>query len=258
MRDQDYELQPGPNVYRIALLGPSTVMGWGSLDDATFEALLEKRLNRERVGAPFAKYEILNFGVLGYEPPQELVSFEKALTFRPNAVFYVAPGREVSRAARYMVQVVQKRIDIPYPFLREAVAKAGLEPGMDEATALRRLAPFRSEILSGVYRHIAAECRKRGVVPVWIFLPQVREGSWQEETPEMLRSAKEAGFVILDLADVYKNQDIEAVRLAEWDDHPSPLGHRLVADRLYAELRKNWDSIFRAAQPPSGKLETTR
>jgi hypothetical protein len=109
MRDQDYELRPPPGAYRVALLGPSNVMGWGVADGATFEALLESRLNRERAGAPFAKYEILNFGVPGYQPPQQLVALEKALAFAPSAVFYVATGRELSRAGRYLVEVVDKQ-----------------------------------------------------------------------------------------------------------------------------------------------------
>ena len=48
MRDQDYERSPPPNTFRIALLGPSNVMGWGVGDGETFEALVEERLNRER------------------------------------------------------------------------------------------------------------------------------------------------------------------------------------------------------------------
>jgi D-alanyl-lipoteichoic acid acyltransferase DltB (MBOAT superfamily) len=245
MRDRDYELKPSPGAHRIAILGPSNVMGWGVGDGETFEALVEARLNRERAGAPFAAYEILNFGVPGYQPPQQLVAFEKALTFGPHAVFYVATGRELSRAAAYLVEVVQKRIDIPYPALKEAVSKAGLEANMDEATAQRRLEPFRREILAAVYGRIVAESRARGIVPVWIFLPQVREGAWQEETPETVRLAEAAGFVVVNLADLYKGEDLAAIRLAEWDEHPNVRGHRLIAARLYEALQHKRDVIFR-------------
>jgi D-alanyl-lipoteichoic acid acyltransferase DltB (MBOAT superfamily) len=246
MRDQDYELQPPAGVYRIALLGPSNVMGWGVGDGHTFEALLESRLNRDKAGAAFAKYEILNFGVPGYNPPQQLVALEKALGFRPEAVFYVATGREPSRAARYLVEVVEKKIDIPYPALREIVAKAGLAAGMDETTALRRIAPFRAEILAAVYRGIVEQCRTRGIAPVWIFLPQVRDGPWQEETPETLRIAEAAGFSIVNLADIYQNVDVASIRLAEWDEHPNARGHELIAARLYQEVESNGDLLFRA------------
>ena len=244
MRDQDYELQRPADTYRVALLGPSNVMGWGVGDGETFEALLESRLNRESNGTPFAKYEILNFGVPGYQPPQQLAALDKALAFDPTAVFYVATGRESSRAARYLVEAVQKRIEIPYPALQAVVAKAVLDPGMDEATALRRIAPFHAEILTAVYQGIAEQCRSRGIVPVWIFLPQVRQGRWQEETPEMLRIAQAAGFVMVDLGDIYKGVDVASIRLAEWDHHPNQRGHELIAARLYHEFHAKRDVLL--------------
>jgi hypothetical protein len=223
-------------------------MGWGVGDGQTFEALVEERLNRERAGAPYAKYEILNFGVAGYQPPQQLVAFEKALKFSPDALFYVATGRELSRAARYLVEVVQKRIAIPYPSLKAIVAKAGLEPELDEATALKRLEPYRVDILSAVYGQLFQESRARGLVAVWIFLPQVREGAWQEETSETVRLAEAAGFVVINLDGIYKGQDLAAVRLAEWDDHPNARAHRLIAERLYELLQSKRDEIFVAAR----------
>jgi hypothetical protein len=244
MRDQDYELKPPAGAYRIALLGPSNVMGWGVSDSQTFEALLENRLNQERAGKPFVKYEILNFGVPGYDPPQQLVALDKAFSFNPNAVFYVATGREPSRAARYLVGVVRKRIDIPYPALRDVAAKAELFPDLDETTALRRIAPYRAEALMAVYRAIVQQSQARGIAPVWIFVPQVREGAWQEETPEMLRIAREAGFTIIDLADVFKGADPASVRLAEWDEHPNVRGHELIAQHLYRELQAKGDLLF--------------
>ena len=245
MRDQDYELQPAAGAYRVALLGPSNVMGWGVGDGHTFEALLEMRLNRDKTNERIAKYEILNFGVPGYNPPQQLVALEKSMAFSPNAMFYVATGREPSRAARYLAEVVQKGIDIPYPALRNIAARAGLGAGMDEATALRRVAPFHSEILGAVYRAIAEQCRLRGIIPVWIFLPQVSEGAWQQETPEALRLAEAAGFVIVNLADIYKGVDVRSIRLAEWDEHPNARGHELIAARLYHELEQKSELLFR-------------
>ena len=243
MRDRDYERIPPAGAYRMALLGPSNVMGWGVGDGQTFEALIESRLNQERVGRPFPRYEILNFGVPGYNPPQQLWALEKALSFTPNAVLYIATGRETSRTTRYLVEVVRKRIDIPYPVLRDIVAKSQISSELDETIALRRIAPYQSEALIAVYREIVDQSRARGIVPVWIFLPQVQEGPWQEETPEMLRIAREAGFKIIDLGDIYKGVDAGSIRLAEWDEHPNVRGHELIAQRLYRELEKS-DWLF--------------
>ena len=189
------------------------------------------------------RYELLNFGVPGYQPPQQLVALENALSFSPNAVFYVATGREISRAASYLVEVVQKNVEIPYEPLRDVVNRAGLLPSMDEATALKRLGPFRDTILSWTYKRIADEVRGRGVLPVFVFLPQVREGEWQDETPEILRIAERAGFTVIDLSGVYRGQDIAALRLAEWDEHPNQLGHQLIASLLFDELQKQPSTI---------------
>jgi hypothetical protein len=90
-------------------------------------------------------------------------------------------------------------------------------------------------------------------VPVLIFLPQVRGGTWQEETPETLQIAKEAGFIVIDLSDVFDGEDLESIRLAEWDDHPNAKGHRLVADRLYQAIVQRPDILFGAAEHESAR-----
>jgi len=236
MRDQDYEQVPPPGSIRIAVLGASSVMGWGVGDGETFEALLEGQFNDERTAASPARFEILNCGVPGYQPLQQLVAADKALRFRPNALFYIATGREVTRASDYLAEVVRKEVRIPYEPLAAIVARAGLTKDMDEATALKHLGPYRGELLAWTYGRIVETVRASGAVPVFVFLPQVRGGSWQEETPETLTIARAAGFTVIDLSDIYEGQDIETIRLAEWDDHPNAKGHRLVADRLFAAI----------------------
>ena len=256
MRDKDYERVPPPGTYRMAMLGPSNVMGWGVGDGETFEALLEDRLNREPAAEGWRHYEILNFGVPGYDPPQRLVMFERALGFSPNAVIYVATGREASLAARYVGDAARKGVAIPYDFMRDAVTKAGVTSAMDETSAEKRLAPYRHEILSGIYGRIVAECRQHGIVPIYVFLPQVREGAWEEETPEALRTAEAAGFVMIDLSKIYQGQDLASVRVSESDDHPNRLGHQLVAERLYEAFNTNAAAIF--PSDPSGSTQPAK
>lgn len=248
MRDQDYADTPPPDTYRAVVLGASSVMGWGVGDGQTFEQLVEDRLNRENAGAPFARYELLNMAVPGYEPPQQLIPFSKALELKPSAVYYVATGREIRRAGRYLANAVRDGLEIPFEPLRQIVQAAGITRQMDEATALRALNPYGGEILMYIYRDIVEKSRAQGIVPVWIFLPQVRQGQWVEETPEILKIAREAGFVMINMEDVYEGQDVAALRLAEWDDHPNVLGHQLTAERLYRELMARRAEVFDAAR----------
>jgi hypothetical protein len=238
MRDKDYARIPPPGTYRVALLGPSSVMGWGVQDDETFEAKLEDSLNRDPAPAFAGRhFEMLNFGVPGYDPPQQLVMLDKALAFQPDAVIYVGTGRELSRATRYVADAARTGLDIPYDFLRKAVTETGIENGMDETTAIKRLVPRRTAILSGIYDHLVADARRHNAIPVYVFLPQVTEGDWEEETPETLRLAAAAGFDVIDLSSIYRGQDIATIRGDEYDGNPKRKGHPLVADRLYDLLR---------------------
>jgi D-alanyl-lipoteichoic acid acyltransferase DltB (MBOAT superfamily) len=244
MRDKDYAPTRPEGALRAAVLGASSVMGWGVGDGETFEALLEDRLNREPVSTAFKQVELMNYGIPGYQPPGQLAAFERALELRPNAVMFIATGREISRSASYLAEVVHKRLPIPYPALAAIVERAGAIAGMEETAALKLLQPHGAEILRVVYGLIAQRSIEQGIRPVWVFLPQVRGGSWQEETPETVRIATDAGFAVINLADVYAGHDHATLRLAEWDDHPNQLGHRLVAEALYKALAANPATLF--------------
>lgn len=248
MRDQDYEQVPADGTFRAVVLGASSVMGWGVGDGSTFEALLEKRLNTEPQSTAFQRVELLNFGAPGYQPPQQMVVIERALTFKPHAVIFVATGRESRRSALHLGGAVRGRLPLPDPRLQAIVDRSGVSPEMDEATVLKHLEPLGEEILKIVYDRIADQARAAGAKPILIFLPQVREGSWQEETAATLRLASEAGFAVMDLDKVYRGRDINTLRVAEWDDHPNVLGHQLVAEQLFRTIAADPTVLFGPAR----------
>jgi hypothetical protein len=238
MRDREYDEVPPAGSYRMSVLGASSTMGWGVEDTETFEAILELKLNEQLAGKGYQRYEILNHGVAGYYPLQQAAVIERALVFQPRAVLYIATGRELSRSAAYLAEVVKKGIEIPYPELRAIAEKSGLAPGVDQNELVKRLSPFREELLEWLYRHIVDRCRAHGAIPIWVFLPSLEPGPWMEETAPATALARESGFEIIDLGEVFANEPPVSLRVAAWDEHPNARGHRLVAERLYDELRK--------------------
>jgi hypothetical protein len=237
MRDQDYEKIPPTAVFASRPALERHGMGVG--DGETFEALVEGQLNRERTGAPFSKYEILNFGVLGPSRHSSWWRSRKAPDFSPDAVFYVATGREISRL------VVSRgggaeghRHPVPRPQGSGIESRPQSGYGRsDRAPASRAV---RHDILSAVYRQWSRN-RARGIAGV--DLPAPGPGrSWQEETPKPCGFAGGRGFIIVNLADVYKGEDLAAIRLAEWDEHPNARGHRsdcCAASRVLAGKRRH-------------------
>ena len=244
MRDRDYEQIPPPNTYRIALTGPSFVMGLGVSDGEDFESLLEDRLNREHAGERYARYEILDFAVPGYSALQELLLMEqKGFSFRPDALFFMAHQREEEAVVLYLADRISVGADLPYPDLMELVHKAGAEPGMTKDEAERRLKPHGSELLSWTYRRIVEVSRLHSVLPVWIFMPTLEDPLHEEEVAHLSRLAEEYGFVVLNLSHAYDNQDPDSLVVAYWDKHPNAKGHMLIAEDLYRKLQEKEEEI---------------
>jgi hypothetical protein len=244
MRDQDYEKIPAPNTYRIALTGPSFVMGYGVADDEGFEPLLEDRLNRENAGGPYSKYEILNFAVPGYSGIQNMMVLEqKALPFQPNAIFFMAHQREEEAVVLYLADRISAGVELPYPDLMEMARQAGAEPSATKEENVRLLQPIATDILAWTYRRTVEIARRNDILPVWIFMPTLENPLHKEEIVHLTHVAEEAGFVVLDLSDAYDNQDPESIVIAYWDKHPNAKGHWLIAEDLYRKLREKESEI---------------
>jgi hypothetical protein len=244
MRDRDYEKVPAPDTYRIALTGPSFVMGYGVGDDEGFEPLLEDRLNRENTGSPYANYEILNFAVPGYSAIQNLMVLEqKALPFQPNAMYFMAHQREEEAVVLYLADRISVGAELPYADLMELARQAGVKPGATKVEAERLLQPVRTDILSWTYRHIVEVSRAHGILPVWIFMPTLENPLRQEEIAHLKQVAEESGFIVLDLSDAYENQDPDSLVVAYWDKHPNAKGHMLIAEDLFRKLREKDEEI---------------
>jgi hypothetical protein len=245
MRDKFYEKHPPSNTYRIAVLGPSTVMGWGVSDDETFESILEDRLDHDSREINTPKIEVLNFGVPGYSAFQILMAFEtKVVGFEPNAVFYIANQYDEGIAIQHLSERILAGVDVPYTYLTETVRKAGIHQDMSQVEAEKRLKPFGPDLISWAYTQIVEQSREKDILPVWIFMPTPEINMPIENIASLTGMAERAGFEVLDLSDVFEGVDIPSIWLAEWDHHPNSLGHKLLADRLYQAILENEVLIF--------------
>jgi lysophospholipase L1-like esterase len=85
MRDHEYPLEKPIGVARIAVLGDSYAFGNGVPAEATFAKVLERALNAKRESD--VRFEVMNFGVKGYDTTQELATLrEVALRLDPDVI----------------------------------------------------------------------------------------------------------------------------------------------------------------------------
>jgi hypothetical protein len=264
MRDRDYQQKKPPGTYRIALLGPSLTMGPGVDDSVTFDALLEARLNRE-APRPGYRYEVLNFGVLRYSLLQQLALLEsRVFTFEPDMVVITAHARLEGTLTDHLMEVISRGFSIPYDTVEAILARGGVDRlgrgiplpsdglrllarrlGIDARLTAeeteRRLRQAQPAIITWALNRIVADCQKQTVVPVFLGLDVVLEPP--SRNPELLQTARNAGFMVFDLYDVYDNRNRDSLRLADWDRHPNARAMHLIADRLFEELHRNESSL---------------
>ena len=259
MRDKDYPHEKEAGTLRIALLGPSHVMGNGVPDGATFEALVEERLNREIRHDRYRKVEILNFGVDGYSLVQQVAILEdRVLDFSPDVVIVTHYQRNRNMTERFLQRIAWADVHVPYEPLRSLLTRAGLtdmdrggtpvpfsagrsiakwagiDPRMPAGEAAARARWIADDVIVWGFGRIAEVTQARGIVPLVLGLNAVIDDA-PPQIPH-LRAIQAARLPVIDLFDVFPEAERPALRVAPWDDHPNAAGHRLIADRLYGPL----------------------
>ena len=259
MRDREYALEKPPGTLRIALLGPSHVMGNGVADGEPFEQVLEDRLNREAAGSAWQHYEILNFGVDGFTLPQQLAMLEeRVFRFAPDVIIVTQYHRSRTMTERYILKILGKHAEIPagefhdiltragllpmadgnlpIPFesWRSLARSAGLQPRMPAVEAASRAHQVAEEVDNWAIGRMAAVARAHDTPLLALGLNVVIDDA-PDEVPNHA-AFERAGVPLFDLFDVFPEEQRPSLRVAPFDDHPNAAGHRLIAERLHREL----------------------
>jgi D-alanyl-lipoteichoic acid acyltransferase DltB (MBOAT superfamily) len=237
LRDQEYEKKPAGSTRRIAIFGPSLVLGAGVSDGEPFEAVLEERLNRELSPQTGLHYEVLNFGLprATLSETATIIASGRAEEFEPDVIFLVGHVH----ALPHIENELAKRLEAgeaPPPVLSQVVPDDALEPGLTETAVKRRLYLHGEALLRAPLELAADAARRMGAQPVFATIPMPLEELDFPRGHDPVALAREAGFIAIDLRDVYDGQPRELLILTDEDHHPNAQGNRVIAERLWAEL----------------------
>jgi hypothetical protein len=87
LRRPETTYEKPPATFRILNLGDSIAMGWGVAEEVTYGRRLEEWLNEQGDGA--VHYEVINAGVPGWNPQNELAFLEaEGLKYQPDLILY--------------------------------------------------------------------------------------------------------------------------------------------------------------------------
>jgi hypothetical protein len=250
MRDREYDLARLPASRRLAVLGPSYVMGSGVADGEPFETLVEERLNREWRTHTGLHYELLNFGVPGYSLAQQAHILENGRVgqFQPDAVVLVSHLVDLSRLTDHIYTQVEY-LEITDPTVVDILERADVRKGFSRQEVNRRLHPFAPELVGWALRRSAAAIANMQAVAIFALIPQPSD-RWDPAGKAVLAGeAARAGFEVIDMEDVYAGHDQGPLGLNQADRHPNSRGHRVIAERFYRELTARPALVGSAKRP---------
>ena len=231
MRDQDYSLEKPAGITRMALLGGSYELGAGVADDEVFEHLVEEDARLQ------GRYEILNFGVSGYNLPQVLRVMEtKTARFEPDYIILAAHTEESRRWSDEMARLVKHGRFLDYEVYEQIKRKSGARQSMGNLELRRRLEPYGREGVKWTYQRIGKLAQEMDAKVIWLHLPTTDSPMSDREKAWLIDLATQLDFTIVDLGDLWEGRDLSLLTLSKSDGHPNGNGHRIIADRLFESL----------------------
>lgn len=240
LRDREYEVAKPEGVFRVALLGASIEMGWGVDDESTYANRFEDWLNHraERLGLD-RRFEVINFGVAAYGPPQRLDTLvNRVRAYEPDLVICAANLIDTRLMELHLRELMRGSGDLKYPFLERIAAEAGLtaRDAGDKRRFKNKLQPRAWDVVRGSFAEMSRICGEWGV-PFWVVIvPRATEADGPSA-----REATEACYVdifgdlgipYLNLLHVFDAEGHRRFRAAPGDDHPNEEGHR----RFFLEM----------------------
>ena len=180
--------------------------------------------------------EILNFAVPGHAPGQRWYHFgQVGWPMRPDLVIFESTQADAGWDERRLRRA-RPGPGFDSPLYRDGPGRPGVEPALEPGAIQAGAPPRHREILAGVYRTMAADCRARGVPIVWVLIPRVGRPSDPAVHRALMIGARR-GVQPGRRRDRRLRRPRPGRLAVEPDDfHPNPEGHARLARRLDAAL----------------------
>ncbi len=252
LRSPEIAAKRPAGTYRIVVLGSSNTMGYGVDNDQMYPYLLERWLN-EWVG-PSRRVEVVNLAISGDSPSRRLYRLQQeAGRLDPDCLLCDVSFFDPYLEDRHIHAALQRRLPIPFAFVREAVNRTGVSP-VDTFEAFQRKFAGESErMFEDVYAGWGAEARRMGVPLTLVILPRADS---KDKSPRLHRKilslAERNGLDYLDVSDAFDALDVDEFRISEWDKHPSARGHRAIFEAIRDALSRRGEL---PGLPPRSRIQ---
>ena len=252
LRDREYSIEKPADTYRILALGDSVTYGHSISEKGSYVKQLETMLND---GRKTIRYQVINFGVSGYNTLQEFEFFRlKGRKYQPDLVMIGYTLNDVLDAETFLrILGGEKTEDDSNSSFRRSRLLSWI---MDRASRVNmfgdREAFFVSlydkeenwRIISDSFRELARIAEEDGFRVLVVVIPYL-DGDFATYPYRGIhrRVREEAlanGFSALDLLGRFEEFGVDRIRLTPGDNiHPGPEGHLVAANGIRAHIQEH-------------------
>jgi hypothetical protein len=237
VRDREFSIEKPNGTFRIISIGYSWVMGLDVQANETHPKVLERMLNND---SEKIKYEVLNFGVSGYDLSYATAMFvEKGLKYHPDMITLIildSPIRNEDGIIEFqnqqMTQYVSQhpnatQIDMQafddrmHDFYLNETYKISADQRWEE-NARRPL-----EIIGNISVSLRIP-----IIIYYYFPPKSPFISKIQNISEIY------GFYLIDMRDIRGSYSDTALSISPNDNHPNPFYDKLIAEYLYSFMHQ--------------------
>jgi len=257
LRDKFYNYEKESGTFRIAAVGDSTTFGFLLNASDSYPKILENKLNNDSNQEKFKKYEVINFGILGYGTTEEAELIKtKVMEYRPDMII--------------LGYTLDDPVISPNPYLAEKTNGSCFLYGTDIKVSCMvnkfifssKMSTFILGKMSDVYFSIfdyykilygskrkwenvvngfsdISKVSKQNNIPIVVVIFPLMENmsnyKWESIHIMVEQEAEKEGFYVVDLLDYYKKYELPQLTLDEL--HTNKFGNEIAADAIYKKMK---------------------
>jgi hypothetical protein len=243
LRDKEYSLKRHENTVRIAIIGGSLEMGTGVENEEIFENLVEEKLNND-FGSDAQQFEIINFAISGLSSIRNTEKLHRdVLKFEPQYVIVNIHNEEIFHFQKTLrlikniqedsIQIENLRMISPWFIeFEHFLQKESIAYNPDQPDEVK--ISHGKKIMEWTFRHMKHTCDSNNCEFILAIVPGIQRKS--ENYPIIDDIIKSTATKTFDLRNAYQGYSPDELSITSWDNHPNPLGHKLIAKQYYIEL----------------------
>ena len=238
LRDKEYELVKGADVYRVAVIGDSFTMPSGVRIEEAYHTLLENKLSAmqgKRI------YEFINFAVGGYTLRQyAAVLSYKALKYHPDlALIAFCPRNDhLVPPERIFDQHFEPKEPVSpvfHSFIVDGLKhiSAARERVNTREFAQCRFSEAETTYVSEIFSRVGEFSRKHSI-PIVVAYIDIRPS----RCPTLENILSGEGIDFVNLTDAFVGRTLSRYVIYALDSHPNREANQIFAERLYEYFSK--------------------